>query len=129
MKIKDLVDELDELTDELDELEAIERSLDPAQDDEASGDGELSADERERMAEVRKRLGILQAFFESAPDDDALIHEDDFEDHAREVAAETCSIAFDTWPASCIDWEEAAEALRGDYTAYEIDDVTFYARA
>lgn len=32
------------------------------------------------------------------------------------------------WPYNHIDWEAAAEELKDDYTAYDFDGVTYYAR-
>jgi hypothetical protein len=84
-------------------------------------DDPLDADERERLVELR-------AFEASIPDWHSLIHEDDFEAYARSTAEDTSSIDTSVWPATCIDWERAADELRSDYTSYEIDGVTFYGR-
>lgn len=49
-----------------------------------------------------------------------LIHEDDFEDYAREFAEDIGAVDHSQgWPGSCIDWEQAANELRQDYTEIE----------
>jgi hypothetical protein len=90
-------------------------------DPECGFDDPLDADERERLAKLRD-------FEESIPDWHELIHEDDFEDHARELADELGMIDTSVWPATCIDWKQAADELQQDYTSYDLDDDTFYAR-
>lgn len=53
-----------------------------------------------------------------------LIADHAFTEHARELA-ESCYSIPDTWPHRCIDWEEAAEELRGDYSMIDIDGNTY----
>jgi hypothetical protein len=125
-KIQALRDELEELADreECGECEDTPRN-------DCTSDGcpciePLDADERERLAELRD-------FEASTPDWDSLIHEDDFEDYAREFAKDILCFGgaiIDTsaWPATCIDWERAANELRQDFTSYEIDGDTYYSR-
>lgn len=58
----------------------------------------------------------------------SLIHEHHFEQYARDYAEETGAISADTqWPATCIDWEQAADELCSDYTPYDLDGATYYA--
>jgi len=60
---------------------------------------------------------------------DLLIHEDHFQDYAREYAQDSGAMTVgDKWPYTCIDWEKVAEELRADYTAFEWDEVTYYGR-
>lgn len=60
---------------------------------------------------------------------EAFIRDDYFEEHARQLAEDIGAIADDAgWPMSYIDWDAAAEALRMDYTAVEVNGVTFWAR-
>lgn len=33
-----------------------------------------------------------------------------------------------TWPASCIDWDQASRELQMDYTAVDFDGVTYWVR-
>jgi DNA repair exonuclease SbcCD ATPase subunit len=59
-----------------------------------------------------------------------LIHESAFEDHARQEA-EDCGLLenCNKWPCTCIDWEQAADELKQDYTCIEWGDETYYMRA
>lgn len=61
----------------------------------------------------------------------ALYHEDIFDDHAEEVAKDCSDVPrnqWDQWPFNCIDWSEAAELLKQDYTTIEIEGHTYYVR-
>ena len=57
------------------------------------------------------------------------INEDYFEDYARQTAEDCCEGNFDSWPNTCIDWEQAGEELKQDYTTVDIQGQTFYYRA
>lgn len=58
-----------------------------------------------------------------------LIKESYFEDYARELADDIGAVSKDaTWPNNCIDWEEAADMLKQDYSSLEIDGETYYTR-
>ena len=58
-----------------------------------------------------------------------LIREDCFEDYARELAEDIGAISKDTsWPATCIDWEQAANELKMDYTEVDFNGVSYYVR-
>ena len=57
------------------------------------------------------------------------VHEDDFEEHARELADSTGAIDGDAgWPMSHIDWKGAARDLQMDYTSVDFDGTTYYYR-
>jgi len=45
-----------------------------------------------------------------------LIADDDFAEYAEELAGDIYNIP-DTWPHRCIDWKQAADELRQDYTS------------
>lgn len=61
---------------------------------------------------------------------ETFIREDYFEDYARELAEDIGAIPDDvSWPMTCIDWEQAADQLRQDYTEYKILDVSYLVRA
>lgn len=91
--------------------------------------------EEEKSDEVRE-LKILNAFAREIDDHclrdgEALIHEDHFEDYARELAEDLDgqSIRNASWPMNCIDWTKAAEELKQDYTTAEFDGETYYYRS
>lgn len=86
--------------------------------------------------DVANELKILKAFADEAEGygdwdhGETLIHEDYFTEYAQELAEDCCDIPRDLkWPFTCIDWEQAAEELKQDYTTAEFDGVTYYLRA
>jgi hypothetical protein len=58
-----------------------------------------------------------------------MIRDSYFKDYAQELA-EDCGMiqAGATWPNNCIDWDEAADQLRQDYTSVEFHGVTYWVR-
>ena len=53
-----------------------------------------------------------------------------FVDYARELAEDIGAIDPDaSWPLGCIDWDKAADQLRADYSAIEVDGHTYWARS
>lgn len=107
---RDVIDRIEEL-----EALAAEGALEP-------GEGE--------------ELAILQAFAEEAcevPDwayGEIFVRESYFVTYAQELADDMGLFPLDyQWPLSCIDWDQAARELQVDYTEYEIDGVTYWARA
>ena len=60
---------------------------------------------------------------------ETLIRDSYFEDYARQLAEDIGALdKCDTWPATCIDWKQAANELKQDYTSVEFDGVTYWAR-
>ena len=55
-----------------------------------------------------------------------LINDNCFEDYAEQTANDVCGEDFTKWPLNCIDWEEAAELLKNDYSSIEIGEDTYY---
>lgn len=52
-----------------------------------------------------------------------------FETYAREFAEDIGAMAnCDQWPATCIDWEQAALELQADYSSVELDGTTYWYR-
>lgn len=60
-----------------------------------------------------------------------IIAEHYFTEYAEEYAKDSGLINGDTegWPFTAIDWDEAASELQQDYTSYEFNGETYYARA
>lgn len=59
----------------------------------------------------------------------ALVRDSYFEDYAMQLAEDIGAIPRDaSWPANCIDWEQAARELRVDYTAIDFGDETYWMR-
>jgi hypothetical protein len=58
-----------------------------------------------------------------------LIRDSYFEDYARELAEDIGTIKEDAdWPCNCIDWEQAADELKQDYTSVDFDGVEYWVR-
>lgn len=58
-----------------------------------------------------------------------LVRDSHFEDFARQEAKDLDLIKSDArWPYTCINWEEAADELKQDYTTVEFDGVTYWYR-
>lgn len=95
-------------------------------DDFAAGLGEDDAEE----------LAALLAFQTEAERDvadwqygETFISDSYFETYAQELAKDIGAIAPDaSWPLNRIDWEAAADDLRIDYTSFEFQGYTYWAR-
>ena len=91
-------------------------------------DEDNDADDRAEIAELFDELGIDA----DNPDehDVTVIPDGMFKEYAMQLADD---LGFDTaglaWPACCIDWDEAADMLIQDYTAAEVNGMTFWFRA
>lgn len=99
-------------------------------------EAEESPSEYTDAEELAEELALLQAFAEEASEvsdwsyGETFVRDSYFGDYARELAEEVGAIDSDAkWPANHIDWEAAADALKGDYTPYEFDGVRYWARA
>jgi hypothetical protein len=105
--------------------------------EELEGSVEAATDEKEEPDEDEvEELKILKALADEAecsPDwnyGETLIRDSYFEDYARQLAEDIGAIGKDTqWPATCIDWEQAAEQLKEDYMEVDFDGETYWIRA
>jgi hypothetical protein len=86
-------------------------------------------DEAEELAALRE-LAEEGTGVEDWQHGATLINESYFTEYARLYASDIHGSAVDdaAWPFSHIDWDEAADDLRSDYTAIEWRGVTFYVR-
>lgn len=67
---------------------------------------------------------------ELAENEPVMIPDDDFEEYAQELAEDIGAVQKDVaWPACHIDWEEAADALKQDYTSVTVDDTLYWFRS
>jgi len=56
-------------------------------------------------------------FEELSENEPTMIPEDEFEDYAQQLAEDIGAIGKDNqWPLNCIDWEDASEELKNDYS-------------
>jgi hypothetical protein len=59
----------------------------------------------------------------------ALIRDSYFEDYARQLAEDIGAIdSKASWPNNHIDWEDATDALKQDYTEVDFDGVSYWIR-
>ncbi len=114
-----------DLVERQDELEAIIACVldgDPA-----------PADYGDIMAEYEQGLEIIVEVDgysgDTCRDGITMIADAYFEEYAKELAEELGVISDKhEWPYTCIDWEEAANALQEDYTEIEIQKEIFWYR-
>ena len=94
-------------------------------------------DDEDLDADARVELAELRALAKQGEDLDdwehglCLVRDSYFKRYAQELAEDCDYINGDAgsrWPYTCIDWEQAAEELKQDYTSLEYDGVTYWAR-
>jgi antirestriction protein len=103
---------------------------------EAIAELEAEGDDTGLLEDELEELAALRAFAEDGQSfadwewGEAFIRDSYFEDYAQELAEDIGAIKGDeSWPANCIDWEQAARELQMDYTAVEFDGVTYWGRS
>ena len=86
---------------------------------------------------AKKELAVLESVQEDAEQyasewryGEALIRDSYFKEYAQELA-EDCGMVEDSnqWPNRCLDWDQAAEELKYDYTTVDFDGVDYWVRA
>jgi len=75
---------------------------------------------------LEKNLGC--SLYEAWKQNVNLISEADFKDFAMEEAKCLSEVNFNDWPYNRIDWDQAAEDLKSDFTCIEFDGATYYTR-
>jgi hypothetical protein len=127
---------------EADDVEAAEEELGdhgPEQEKISSDDGEreffASEDYGTEEEEELFQLTRLQDQSEGYADDwnhgAQLISDDYFQKYAEQLADDlgyTGGGKTDSWPFTCIDWEQAAEELQQDYTQVDFDGSAYWIR-
>lgn len=86
-------------------------------------------EEFRELQQLTELLGELRDVGGDSPEDGmTLVRESHWVNYAQELAEDVCEIDFSqlTWPLTCIDWEQAADELRMDYTTVTWDGVDFY---
>ena len=72
---------------------------------------------------LREAAGEFASYVEDWEYDGGdIIHNDHFNDYIRELAKD-CYVIPKEWPFRCIDWEQAAQEAREDYTELIVKDV------
>lgn len=89
-------------------------------------------------ADEGQELAALEAFAEQAENafadwhyGEPLIRDSHFKNYAQDLADDLYGKELDSlkWPMSCIDWDEAADQLKQDYTSIEFQGVTYWGRS
>lgn len=130
-------DEINNTEDTLDVRNIIER-VEWLESDDAKNTADWQDKEIEEFAEELKKLtAFLDELKGNGGDEQwrsdwyplTLVHRDNFEDYAKEMAEEITP-NFDElhWPFTCIDWEQAAKELEQDYSSFDFDGEEYLAR-
>lgn len=127
-----MADEIRNTEDVIDSRDVLAR-IEELRDLLAGPDDEtIDATEGEELDELRA-LEALAEEAEPYSDDWAygapLIRDSYFEEYAEELARDCGMVPQDlAWPCTCIDWEEAANQLKQDYTSVSFDGVEYWVR-
>jgi len=114
---RDIIEEIEELVAQIEEYEQ-ENSEEKLEENYSYHD---TQQELETLKELIDDIG------ENAAAGITLINEDHFEEYAQEYACDIGAIDRGAiWPANCINWSEAADELRQDYTTVYYDGQAFY---
>lgn len=135
-------DDLIDLRDVTTRVEALEREWEEttgdtftdytlSEDDLVVGLGEESAREltllRGLLGELRGYGGDHQWRGDWYPG--SLIRDSYFTEYAEQLAVDIGAVNTEAgWPVSCIDWDEAADQLKQDYSTVEFGGVTYWYR-
>ena len=136
--LTDEVDTAQEALDDLDsddfvEVSAFEQAEQAAKDELATAQANVKdwdeSDEGQELAKLKAFAEEAEGYAEDWRHGATLIHEDYFEDYARDLAAEgDYDMKNEQWPYTCIDWEKAAEELKQDYTSVDFGGETYWVR-
>ena len=142
-RISELEDERDDLVTERDDAkEAYEdacKNLERANDWEdlkaaaIEAERDLASYDEEGDGQELKALQALADQAEGYSDDwthgATLIRDSYFREYAQDLADDIGAIPKDAgWPSTCIDWEQATDELKQDYTSVDFDGVDYWVR-
>jgi len=78
-------------------------------------------------SEMQELIALREFADEFDSNASILIHEDYFENYARQYADDIgATNRNESWPYSYVDWEKAADALKQDFSAADFNGVTYY---
>ena len=127
---RDLQERLEELENELEELEDAE------EENEETSIEDAKQAIKEWKEENQEEIDALTALKDYCWDCGwrygiAFVAEEDFEEYAQDLASDLYGeeIRNAHWPFDCIDWEQAADALRQDYSAIDYQGTTYLFRS
>lgn len=107
--------------------EELENALADAESEVESAKVDFSDEESEELEELETLENEVSGFMHG----ETMIRESDFEDYARELAEDIHGRAIRdaTWPFTCINWTEAADELRMDYSEVDYQGRTYLVRS
>ena len=107
--------------------EELEEALADAESEVESAKVDVGDEELEELEELETLENEISDFRHG----ETMIPESDFEDYARQFAEDIHGRAIRdaSWPFTCIDWTEAADELRMDYSEVEYQGTTYLVRA
>lgn len=133
---RDIVARIVELENERDDYTLDVEDVEDAHDATNITDADRRAagvDANEDDAAELDALLALQEEASSSPDwphGESLIRDSYFRTYAQDLAEDIGALPKDhSWPASYIDWEAAADALKQDYMSVDYDGVEYWIRA
>lgn len=104
----------------------LEEAVENAEAELEAAEKDFTGDDEEELAELETLENEIFDFMHG----ETLIPEDDFEDYARQFAEDTGAIDESArWPCTCIDWSQAADELRQDYSEFTYQGTTYLCRA
>lgn len=106
--------------------EELEEALSDAESEVESAKVDFGDEEIEELEELETLESEISGFMHG----ETMIPERDFEDYARQFAEDIGAIPDDArWPCTCINWTEAADELRMDYSEVEYQGDTYLVRS
>lgn len=119
---------IDNSQDLIDSRDVIARIAELGENWEIGGDDFETAD----LEELKALKALAEEAKDYAPDwehGETLIRDTYFQEYAQELA-EDCGLLenCNKWPATCIDWKQAAEELQQDYTEVDFDGRAYWIR-
>ena len=133
----DMIDSRD-IIERIEELEAMrqswidERDLNGILNHDMSPETEWHNNHGEEGDELNALLELAKVGEDYLPDwayGIGLIRDSYFNEYAMDLAEELgCLADVRHWPATCIDWDQAARDLQMDYSSVKFDGVTYWGR-
>ena len=91
------------------------------------------SDDKDELEELAALERVAQKGEDYSPDwryGEALIRDSYFKEYAQELAEDIGAISNDqSWPNTCIDWDQAARELQMDYTCVDFDGAEYWIRS
>lgn len=125
LTLREVRERIDELESERDDF--IEDFLDNEEhsSQEEADEAWLGTDEWDELDSLQSFAAEIENYVDES---ETLIHEDSFKEHAQQLADDIHDMNDNCWPFTCIDWDQAADELKMDYSSAELDGETYYYR-